>query len=176
MPLGVIPSLQESLYTCTAMYDAIAFDGLYESPLGWLGIRLQGNSLIHLDWLGAAVTTPVTGSDFPLVGRVTECLDRYFQSGSAIKNIPLSPPGTPFQKRVWEAIRAIPAGTTRTYGELAAELNTSSRAIGQACRSNPIPIFIPCHRVVAANGIGGFMGKSSKIHIKQWLLHHEGIH
>lgn len=84
--------------------------------------------------------------------------------------------GTPYQRRVWEALRAIPAGMTRTYGDLAAELGTSARAVGGACRANPCPIVVPCHRVVAARGLGGFAGDTSgrKLQIKRWLLRHEG--
>jgi methylated-DNA-[protein]-cysteine S-methyltransferase len=85
--------------------------------------------------------------------------------------------GTPFQRRVWEAMRAIPPGRTRTYGDLAAELGTSPRAIGGACRANPCPIVVPCHRVVGATGLGGFAGDTSghKVEVKRWLLRHEGV-
>lgn len=84
--------------------------------------------------------------------------------------------GTPYQRRVWQLLQQIPAGEVRTYGELAAELGSSPRAVAQACRANPIPVLIPCHRVVGKGGIGGYMGKSEgpELEIKRWLLHHEG--
>jgi methylated-DNA-[protein]-cysteine S-methyltransferase len=79
-----------------------------------------------------------------------------------------------FQRRVWAALQEIPAGRVMTYGYLAARLGTSARAIGAACRSNPIPIIVPCHRVVAAQGLGGYMGGRGLAY-KHWLLHHEGV-
>ena len=84
--------------------------------------------------------------------------------------------GTPYQRRVWQALQQIPVGEVCTYGELSAELNSSPRAVAQACRANPLPILIPCHRVVSATGLGGYMGKSEghELAIKRWLLHHEG--
>lgn len=83
--------------------------------------------------------------------------------------------GTAFQLRVWQALLNIPLGQTRTYGELAKTLKTSARAIGMACRSNPLPLIVPCHRIVAANGLGGFSGKvdGKPLIVKQWLLAHE---
>ena len=84
--------------------------------------------------------------------------------------------GTPFQRRVWQALRGIPSGSTCSYGELAHELGSSARAVGGACRRNPIPIVVPCHRVAAAaGGVGGFMGQrdGEALTIKQWLLDHE---
>ena len=89
--------------------------------------------------------------------------------------------GTPFQQRVWQVLSEIPLGTVKTYGELAKELNTSARAIGNACRQNFFPIIIPCHRVVSAAGIGGYAGDTLEnqkgqinfLQIKQWLLDHE---
>jgi methylated-DNA-[protein]-cysteine S-methyltransferase len=84
---------------------------------------------------------------------------------------------TPFQKRVWRALLTIPRGTTLTYGELAKKLNSSPRAIGQACRANPIPFLIPCHRVVGAKDKGGYFGKrtGSKMALKSWLLEQESL-
>ena len=85
--------------------------------------------------------------------------------------------GTPFQKKVWLALQKIPAGQVMTYGELAKQLKTSARAVGNACRANPMPLVIPCHRVVAKSGLGGFSGsqEGAPIKIKKWLLEHEGI-
>ena len=83
--------------------------------------------------------------------------------------------GSPLQRGVWDAMCAIPRGRTRTYGELARELNADARAIGQCCGDNRLPIVIPCHRVVAADGIGGFSHTSEGylIEVKRWLLAHE---
>lgn len=89
--------------------------------------------------------------------------------------LPLLPSGTPFQQRVWQQLQAIPYGHVLSYGTLAKQLGTSARAIGGACRANPIPVIVPCHRVVAANDIGGFAGDrhGGMVSIKQWLLAHE---
>ena len=99
----------------------------------------------------------------------------YF-SGQLIQfKLPFILQGTDFQQRVWWAMSRIPYAQTKTYGQLAKELNTSARAIGNACRQNPVPIIIPCHRVIASNGIGGFAGQTTghRINAKQWLLKHE---
>ena len=89
-------------------------------------------------------------------------------------DLPLAPEGTAFQKRVYAAMQRIPFGGMRSYGELAAELGSAARAVGGACGSNPLPIVIPCHRVVAAGGgLGGFSGGAGAS-TKTWLLHHEG--
>lgn len=88
---------------------------------------------------------------------------------------PLAPAGTPFQQRVWRALADIPPGQTRTYGELATQLGTAPRAVGGALRANPIPIIIPCHRILAAQGLGGYAGASEEgRRRKAWLLAHEG--
>ena len=107
---------------------------------------------------------------------IRAALERYFRDGRAGLDLPLAPAGTPFQHRVWQALRAIPPGSTRTYGELARELGTSARAIGGACRANPCLIAVPCHRVVARDGLGGFAGErgGKRLAVKRWLLRHEG--
>ena len=86
--------------------------------------------------------------------------------------VPLDVPGTPFQNRAWDALMTIPYGETRTYGELAAVLNSAAQPVGQACGGNSIPIIIPCHRVLAANGLGGYSGHGG-LDTKIALLKHE---
>jgi len=112
----------------------------------------------------------------PLPAAIRAALARYFHDGRAGLDLPLAPAGTPFQCRVWQALRDIPPGTTRTYGELARDLGTSPRAIGGACRANPCLIAVPCHRVVARDGLGGFAGErgGKRLAVKRWLLRHEG--
>jgi methylated-DNA-[protein]-cysteine S-methyltransferase len=110
-----------------------------------------------------------------LAERAARQLERYREDPDARFDLPLLVEGTVLQKAVWDAMCAIPRGRTRTYGELAAELGAEARAVGQACGDNRLPIVIPCHRVVAADGIGGF-GHSSGgylIEAKRWLLRHE---
>ena len=102
-------------------------------------------------------------------------LERYREDPDATFDLPLLIEGSPFQKSVWGAMCAIPRGRTRTYGDLARELGGEARAVGQACGDNRLPILIPCHRVVAANGIGGFAHATEGylIEAKRWLLAHE---
>lgn len=102
-------------------------------------------------------------------------INAYFVDPNHSFTLLLNPQGTEMQKLIWNALRAIPARTTKTYGELACALNTSPRVIGNACRANPIPIIIPCHRVVGAKSIGGYAGATDGVlmDIKAWLLNHE---
>lgn len=147
-----------------------------ESPLPGglrIGLVFAGDALAELDFLPA---------DRPLVspGQVTrrdaaQWLECWFEDPRTPCTLRLEPRGTPFQHRVWGALVEIPAGQTRTYGALARELGTSARAVGNACRANPLPIVIPCHRVVSAAGAGGYMGETGgdPMTIKRWLLAHE---
>ena len=104
-------------------------------------------------------------------------LKNYFSSVVSFQSRLLAPVGTAFQKAVWLELRNIPMGETRTYGDIAEKLNSSARAVGNACRANPIQIIIPCHRVISAKGLGGYAGETEgkQINIKRWLLSHEGV-
>jgi len=153
------------------------YDAFYESPVGRLGIRLQDDCLAEISWLRQkAYAASRQQTPAPILRVVTDTLDAYFSSVTVSSAFEFSLAGTKFQKRVWQALQEIPSGTVKTYGELAKELGTSSRAIGQACKRNPISILIPCHRIVASHGIGGYMGDPRKVHIKHWLLQHENTH
>jgi methylated-DNA-[protein]-cysteine S-methyltransferase len=147
---------------------------LMPSPLGSIAVYVDAGSLRRLDY-GAEPAAPAPGAG-GFAGEVLRQLDGYFRDPRFRFRLALATPGTPFQRRVWAALRAIPAGETRTYGELAAELGTSARAVGGACRANPVPIVVPCHRVVAADGLGGFSGATAgpRLAAKRWLLAHEG--
>ena len=110
-----------------------------------------------------------------LAERAARQLERYRDDPDTVFDLPLLIEGSPLQRGVWDAMCAIPRGRTRTYGELARELGADARAIGQCCGDNRLPIVIPCHRVVAADGIGGFSHTSEGylIEVKRWLLAHE---
>ncbi|RKZ49737.1 MAG: cysteine methyltransferase [Gammaproteobacteria bacterium] len=156
------------------------YDFLYDSPTGPLGVCIDAESITKIIWLEQDVlatteTPPSKSINSKLKQKVVSALDNYFESGLFEGDISLSPDGSRFQKKVWQALKRIPSGTVKTYGDVAKELKTSSRAVGQACRRNNIPLFIPCHRVVAAQGIGGFMGGYRHVERKRWLLQHEGI-
>lgn len=153
----------------------IKYDAVIATPIGQIGIFFQNKSLVDIRFLPPSVSTltPRTAQ----ARKACHQLRSYFHNPRKYFHIPLAPVGTPFQRRVWRALRRIPAGLTLSYGALAQKLSTSPRAVGNACRANPVPIIIPCHRVVAANGDGGFMGKrsGSALHLKQWLLQHERV-
>lgn len=115
-------------------------------------------------------------SSSPLVVNACRQLIAYLQDPSFSFDIPLSQHGTVFQQRVWQAIAEIPVGQVRTYGQLAGQIGSGPRAVANACGANDLPLVVPCHRVVAQNGLGGFMqGKQNGLLIKQWLLRHEGV-
>jgi methylated-DNA-[protein]-cysteine S-methyltransferase len=142
-------------------------------PFGVLGIRCAGDTLTGIDFLPATEKPQRASGAF--ANTVCEQLLRYFENPSARFSVPLNPGGTPHQNKVWRAMLAIPRGETRSYGELAAELGSGAQAVGQACGANPIPVIIPCHRVVGKADLGGFMRHASgaSLDIKRWLLAHE---
>ena len=118
-------------------------------------------------------------ADGSVLREAVTALKMYFRSRGDDIDLPLAPAGTDYQRRVWEADRNIPRGQTRTYGEMARIVGGSPRSIGGANRENPIPILIPCHRVCAWNGIGGYAGTTQEgfqLQIKRRLLHLEGVH
>jgi len=144
-------------------------------PAVKLGIVVRGETVTSIDFLPGDAA-PHKARD-ALSRHVLRQLQAYFRNPQHHFSVPLAPAGTPFQRRVWDALQRIPSGTTLSYGELARRLGSSARAIGGACRANPIPVIIPCHRVVAAHGIGGFMGVTNGrgLHLKQSLLDHESF-
>lgn len=143
------------------------------TPFAVLGVSTAGGALTGIDFLPA--DTEALDPRDALSARVAEQLTAWLADPRFVFDLPLAPAGTPFQRRVWEALLCIPPGTVTTYGELARALGSSPRAVGQACGANPIPIVIPCHRVVARHGPGGFMHQSAggALAIKAWLLRHE---
>jgi methylated-DNA-[protein]-cysteine S-methyltransferase len=139
------------------------------TPLGELTVFEDEGAIVAVDWgrgYGPADTAPTA-----LLREAAEQLHDYFDGKRAAFDLPLNPQGTAFRRTVWEALRRIPPGETRSYLDIAREIGClSPRAIGQANGSNPIPIIIPCHRVVAANGgIGGYSGGEGIV-TKRFLL------
>jgi methylated-DNA-[protein]-cysteine S-methyltransferase len=149
------------------------YDAVIATPVGRVGIKLKSDVLVDVSFLGDATALHVPR--MPAAKRVCRQLQSYFANPRFSFHISLKLSGTAFQQRVWREMRRIPAGRTLSYGALARRLATSARAVGNACRANPGPIVIPCHRVVASNGVGGFMGKrsGSALRIKHQLLEHE---
>lgn len=110
------------------------------------------------------------------VGALLDLLQCYLEQPRMSFGMAPRPTGTPFQLRVWEALVGIPPGQVETYGSLARRLGSGPRAVAAACRANPFPIMIPCHRVVAVKGLGGYCGHTDGpwLEMKRWLLTHEG--
>ena len=151
-------------------YDAVVATPLHDLLLG---IRLEQGRLCSIDFLRGEWA--LQSARHHIAREVAQQLARYFADPRWVFDLPLAAIGTPFQQRVWQTLRGLRAGWPVTYGALARELGSSARAVGGACRANPIPIVIPCHRVVSATGLGGFMGRTfgSETALKQWLLEHE---
>jgi len=149
------------------------FSLVMDSPVGWLGIRLRGGAVTALQFLEGEwrALPPRTVQ----AERVADGLRAYFADPGVRPDVELETSGTGFQKRVWRALMEIPPGAVLRYGDLAAALQSSPRAVGGACRANPVPIIVPCHRVVAARGIGGYAGRTGGRlpAVKRWLLAHE---
>jgi methylated-DNA-[protein]-cysteine S-methyltransferase len=165
----VIP-FDESTPTEPTDYAAIL-----PAPFGAIGVRLRGDVLAGLDFLPPETALRPCGS--APAQRVAHELEAYYADPAHVWKLTLAPAGTPFRLRVWQVLMAIPSGQSRTYGDIADELGSSPRAVGQAVGDNPIPIIIPCHRVLASHGLGGFMHDTGgfPMRVKRWLLHHEGI-
>ena len=126
------------------------------TPFGAITLFAEDDALVAIEW-GEA---PTDGRPLPpVLADAFAHLDRYFDGRPLPDDLPLRPVGTPYQRRVWEAIAAIPFAATRSYADLARQLSSGPRAIASACAHNPLPLFIPCHRVVASGGgLGGYSG------------------
>lgn len=150
------------------------YDAIYALPTCRLGACSDGSQITLLAFLPPG--TPLQAPGTSLLVSFGNTLQDWLASPEA----PLPPMrptrGTAFQQRVWQAISTIPRGKTRRYGELVATVGGTARAVGQACGANPLPVLVPCHRVVSAAGLGGFANASRGwlIETKKWLLAHEG--
>lgn len=157
------------------------------APFGSVGIHLQDHRLHLITLHGEPLTDRAFNTlasnadlacpDLDLQQAIGQQLQNYFQHAQTRFSLPLMIQGTGFQQRVWQAIASIPLGQTRTYSQLAESIGSGPRAVANACGANPYPLLIPCHRVVARTGIGGFMqGHPQGLVIKRWLLAHECAH
>lgn len=138
-----------------------------------LGLRSNADEILSIEFLAPrAELAPKT----PLAKEAVRQLRAYLKDPAFEFGLPLTPAGTPFQRRVWAGIALIPSGETRTYGELALAIHSGPRAVGNACGANPYPLVVPCHRVVASGGgLGGFSRERGGLwlEIKRWLLARE---
>jgi methylated-DNA-[protein]-cysteine S-methyltransferase len=145
------------------------------TPFAVLGLRSDGKALTAVCYLPLSERARAPGDH--VAKRAAREIAQYLRDPSHRIDVPLAPRGTPFQRRVWEAVAAIPLGESRTYAEIARAVGSAPRAVGQACGANPLALVVPCHRVVGSRGsLGGFMNAAAgdPIAIKRWLLTHEG--
>lgn len=145
------------------------------APFAVLGIRVSGERLLGIAYLPREAASLPPQSRF--AAEVCRQIEAYLADPRFRFDLPCALSGTPHQRKVWRAIAAIAAGCTRSYGDIAREIGSAPRAVGNACGANPVPLVIPCHRVVAKRGLGGFMGSRGglPLAIKRWLLSHEGV-
>jgi len=151
---------------------AEGYDAVVSTPVGRFGIRLAGDAVCAIDRVSGR--TPLHAPRSGPAAKAANELRDYFHKRHPPR-VALKLDGTDFQRRVWHAMCRIPWGGTVSYGELARRLGSGARAVANACRDNPVPLIVPCHRVVGSNGLGGYMGATtgSRIEIKKWLLDHE---
>lgn len=138
------------------------------SPVGALSVEEEDGAITRLGWGGAP-----SGTETAVLAAARDQINAYFFGARTAFDLPLRVEGSAFQRAVCDAMRAIPFGETRTYGDLARGLGASAQAVGNACGANPIAILIPCHRVLGARGLGGYSGAGG-IETKVALLRHEG--
>jgi methylated-DNA-[protein]-cysteine S-methyltransferase len=153
------------------------FAAIVEAPFGFVGIRTEG------EWVSELVYLPSRFSEKSPTDQVAEKaakqIAQYLEQPDFCFDLPLKKIGSDFQHRVWNAISSIPRGEVRTYGQIAKHIKSAPRAVGQACGANWYPLVIPCHRVTAAGGLGGFAHHDDEtgfyVGIKRWLLTHEDV-
>lgn len=153
------------------------FSAIVPAPFGAVGIRIEAGRLRELVYLPAHFS-PRDPAD-ALSAETARQLERYFGEPDFRFDLPLTVVGTAFQQKVWGVIAAIPRGEVLTYGQVARRIGTAPRAVGQACGANWFPLVIPCHRVTATGGLGGFSNHDDAagfhVGVKRWLLAHEGV-
>ena len=152
-----------------------SYQAKISTPFAVLGVRTVGEVLTDIEYLprGVATLAPLN----KLAERVCRQIERYVDDPHYRFKLPFDYRGTDFQCRVWREIAKVPAGKTITYKALAQRLGSAPRPVGGACGRNRLPLLIPCHRVLASSGIGGFMQARAgdPIAIKTWLLRQEGV-
>jgi methylated-DNA-[protein]-cysteine S-methyltransferase len=152
------------------------FSAIVAAPFGAIGIRTEDGRVRELVYLPPHFHEK--DAQDAVAGEAARQVLAYFADADFAFDLPLSDRGSDFQRRVWGAISAIPRGAVRTYGHIAKEIGSAPRAVGQACGANWFPLIIPCHRVTAAGGLGGFSNHDDEngfhLSVKRWLLKHEG--
>ena len=162
----------------TANKLPLQFDAIIDAPFGAVGIFVL-NEQTSAEQVSIELLTEKHApkpAENKTVQTIAKQIAAYFNHVNHDFKLPMNQHGTPFQQRVWQAISAIPRGQVLTYGDIAAQIGSGPRAVANACGANNLPLIVPCHRVVAQNGIGGFMqGNPDGLKVKKWLLKHEGL-
>ena len=155
--------------------DMDQYQARIKAPFATLGVIADDAYVqaIHFLPISVAAKSPIINT---IAHLATVQLMSYLDNPKFRFDLPLRLSGTKHQLDVWHAMQHIAAGKVKTYGEVAEAIASSPRAVGTACGRNPVPIVVPCHRITAANGLGGFMGGKldDPLAIKRWLLTHEG--
>ena len=158
------------------MNNATNYQFVLPSPIGGLGLNLSAKGISEIAYLSnrAKFKMPKQG----LALDVYQQLVDYFELKRNEFDLPLDIQGTSYQKKVWKAVSKIPYGKSQAYSDIAKKIHSGPRAVGNACRHNPIPIIIPCHRVTKKNAIGGYCGstRGAEVQQKDWLLQPEQTH
>ena len=157
----------------TANKLPLQFDAIIDAPFGAVGFFTYGGQVSIELLTEKHAQKPAENKT---VQTIAKQITAYFSNANFDFKLPVSQYGTLFQQRVWQAISVIPCGQVLTYGDIAAKIGSGPRAVANACGANNLPLIVPCHRVVAQNGIGGFMqGNPDGLKVKKWLLKHEGL-
>lgn len=170
-PVLIYASAMQSLQN-RALFSAIVM-----APFGAMGVRAEAGVVRELVYLPRTFGEMAPAD--PVSERAVRQIERYLREPDFRFDLPLAASGTAFQRRVWEVISGIPRGKVLTYGEVAKLIRSAPRAVGQACGANWYPLVIPCHRVTASGGLGGFSNHDDEtgfhLGVKRWLLAHEGV-
>jgi methylated-DNA-[protein]-cysteine S-methyltransferase len=160
----------------TTQQGSELFSAIVAAPFGAIGIRTEGERVREMVYLQPRFEEK--SPDNAVAELAARQVEQYLLDPDFRFDLPLFEAGSAFQKRVWGAISAIPRGSVLTYGRIARDIGSAPRAVGQACGANWFPLVIPCHRVTAAGGLGGFSNNDDEngfhLAVKRWLLRHEG--
>lgn len=152
------------------------FAAVVHTPFGGMGIRTQAGLVLEMVYLPKHYAEKEATD--PVAAKAAKQVERYMKDPEFRFTLPVAEAGSEFQKRVWKAIAEIPSGQVLTYGDVARRIKSAPRAVGQACGANWYPLLVPCHRVTAAGGLGGFSHHDEVdgfyLDVKRWLLRHEG--
>jgi methylated-DNA-[protein]-cysteine S-methyltransferase len=165
--------------------ESAIFAAIVSAPFGYIGVRTEQNSeqnaestqITELVYLPPRFQEKAPAD--AAAGLAAQQIERYFADPDFPFSLPLKTIGSPFQQKVWQAISSIPRGQVRTYGQIAKHIQSAPRAVGQACGANWFPLVIPCHRVTASGGLGGFAHHDDEtgfhLGIKRYLLRLERV-